>query len=74
MRIDLTPFHRMRCGRVDGASINAAALVVEDLSPHVLSVELLRMAGVIRRGETIDGARVVAALRAAAEFLARADD
>ena len=70
VRIDATPAHPMRCTRVDQTSINVAALSVEVMSPQELSAELLRVAGIVRRGETVDGARVVAVLRAAAGFLA----
>lgn len=69
MKIDATPCHPMRCAKIDQPSINVAALVIESMSPPELAAELLRISGVVRRGEVIDGALVVAALKAAANFL-----
>lgn len=69
MRIDATPQRPMRCARVDEPSINVAALKIEVMTPRELAVELLKIAGLVRRGEVVDGARIVAATKAAAGFL-----
>lgn len=69
MRIDATPAHPMRCPPVDEPSINVAMLRLDDANPSDLAVTLLRIAGRVRRGEVVDGAEVVAALRSAADFL-----
>lgn len=69
-RIDVTPSHPMGCGRrIDEPSINAAAMTIELNNPHELAIDLLRLAGKVRRGEVVGGAHVVAALKAAAGFL-----
>lgn len=74
MRIDATPSHPMSCGRrIDEASINVAALGVEINTPNELAIDMLRLSGRIRRGEVVDGAHLVATLKAAAEFLGDAD-
>lgn len=73
-RIDITPSHPMGCGRrIDEASINAAAMTIEINNPRELANDLLRLAGMVRRGEVVDGAHVVAALKAAAGFLNESD-
>lgn len=71
MKIDATPAYPMKCSKVDEPSINAAALAIEVMPPGDLAIELAMLAGIVRRGEIVDGARVVAALRAAARFLTK---
>lgn len=69
MKIDATPAHPMRCTKIDQPSLNVAALAIEIMTPDELSVEMLRLSGMVRRGEVIDGARLVAVLKAAEQFL-----
>lgn len=70
MKIDATPSYPMSSGRrIDDASINVAALVIEQNNPRELAVDLLHLAGRVRRGEVVDGAGLVATLKAAAGFL-----
>ena len=50
-----------------------AALDIEAMPPRELGEELLRLSGIVRRSEVVDGARIVAALKAAAGFLLESD-
>jgi hypothetical protein len=56
-------------GRIEEADINVQSFTIDQNSPPELAAQMLEVAGQVRLGKVVDGARLVAILRAGAAFL-----